>query len=45
MGRTKIDDRIRLMIENGVEIGHRTMFFIIGDKAREQVKLLLLLID
>lgn len=25
------------MIENGVKLGHRTMFIIVGDKARDQV--------
>lgn len=40
MGGKKIDDRIRLLIENGVKFGHRTMFFVIGDSARDQVKLL-----
>jgi hypothetical protein len=39
MVRKKIDNRIRLMIENGVTLGHRTMFFIVGDKAKDQVRL------
>lgn len=37
MVKRKIDNRIRVMIENGVKLGHRTMFLIIGDKARDQV--------
>ncbi|XP_055381005.1 RNA cytidine acetyltransferase [Condylostylus longicornis] len=40
MVKKKIDNRIRVMIENGVKLGHRTMFFIIGDKARDQVPIL-----
>ena len=38
MVKKKIDNRIRLMIENGVKMKHRTMFVIVGDKARDQVK-------
>lgn len=37
MVRKKIDNRIRTLIENGVIIGHRTMFVIVGDKSRDQV--------
>lgn len=37
MVRKKIDNRIRVMIENGVKLGHRTMFLLVGDKARDQV--------
>lgn len=37
MVKKKIDNRIRLMIENGVKLKHRTMFVIVGDKARDQV--------
>ena len=40
MVRKKIDNRIRTMIEDGVSCGHRTMFIIIGEKARDQVVLL-----
>lgn len=40
MVRKKIDNRIRVMIENGVAIGHRTMFVVIGDKGRDQVVIL-----
>lgn len=37
MVRKKIDNRIRVMIENGVQLGHRTMFVVVGDKGRDQV--------
>jgi len=37
MVRKKIDNRIRVLIENGVATGHRTMFVVIGDHARDQV--------
>ncbi|XP_037955322.1 RNA cytidine acetyltransferase-like [Teleopsis dalmanni] len=40
MVKKKIDNRIRVMIENGVKLGHRTMFVIIGNKARDQVPIL-----
>eukprot|EP00794_Sanderia_malayensis_P007918 gene7918-8773_t len=36
----KIDNRIRLLVENGVQEKHRTLFFIVGDKARDQVVIL-----
>ncbi|CAL5364934.1 unnamed protein product [Camellia sinensis] len=35
--RKKVDDRIRTLIENGVKTRHRSMFFIIGDKSRDQI--------
>lgn len=37
MVRKKIDNRIRVVIENGVAVGHRTMFVVVGDKGRDQV--------
>ena len=40
--RKKIDNRVRVLIENGVKIGHRTMFVVVGDKAKDQVRLNLL---
>ncbi|XP_014215555.1 RNA cytidine acetyltransferase [Copidosoma floridanum] len=40
MVRKKIDNRIRTIIEDGVSCGHRTMFVIIGDKAKDQVMFL-----
>lgn len=35
--RKKVDSRVRVLIENGVKLGHRTLFVIVGDSAREQV--------
>lgn len=40
MVKKKIDNRIRVMIENGVKLGHRTMFVVVGDKGRDQVPIL-----
>lgn len=40
MVRKKIDNRIRVMIENGINLGHRTMFVVVGDKAKDQVVIL-----
>ena len=40
MVRKKIDNRIRILIENGVAQGRRSMFVVVGDKARDQVVLL-----
>ncbi|KAF5302820.1 hypothetical protein FQA39_LY02000 [Lamprigera yunnana] len=40
MVRKKIDNRIRVLIENGVELGHRTLFVVVGDKGRDQVVIL-----
>ncbi|XP_050303740.1 RNA cytidine acetyltransferase [Anthonomus grandis grandis] len=40
MVRKKIDNRIRVLIENGVKLGHRTLFVIVGDKSRDQVVIL-----
>lgn len=37
MVRKKIDNRIRVLIENGVTLGHRTLFVVVGDKGRDQV--------
>lgn len=34
----KIDNRIRVLIENGVQLRHRSLFFIVGDKGRDQVR-------
>ena len=34
----KIDNRIRVLIENGVQQKHRSIFFVVGEKARDQVK-------
>ncbi|KAK9701714.1 tRNA(Met) cytidine acetyltransferase TmcA, N-terminal [Popillia japonica] len=40
MVRKKIDNRIRVLIENGVKLGHRTLFLIVGDKGKDQVVIL-----
>ncbi|GMT28646.1 hypothetical protein PFISCL1PPCAC_19943, partial [Pristionchus fissidentatus] len=40
MGRVKLDNRIRTLIEVGVQCGHRSMFALVGDKARDQVVVL-----
>lgn len=40
MTRTKIDNRIRLLIENGIKTSHRSMFVVVGDKGRDQVILI-----
>ena len=38
--RKKIDNRLRVLIENGVIQRHRSMFVIVGEKAKEQVVIL-----
>lgn len=35
--RKKVDARVRTLIENGVQLRHRSLFIIVGDAAREQV--------
>ena len=40
MVQKKIDNRIRMLIQNGVAQGRRSMFAVVGDKARDQVVLL-----
>ncbi|KAL6993073.1 hypothetical protein U1Q18_011193 [Sarracenia purpurea var. burkii] len=35
--RKKVDERIRILIENGVRTRHRSIFVIIGDKSRDQI--------
>lgn len=35
--RKKVDNRIRVQIENGVAQQHRSMFVIVGDRGRDQV--------
>lgn len=37
MSRKKIDDRIRTLIDNGVQTRHRSLFVVVGDAGREQV--------
>uniref|UniRef100_A0AC35TPU2 RNA cytidine acetyltransferase n=1 Tax=Rhabditophanes sp. KR3021 TaxID=114890 RepID=A0AC35TPU2_9BILA len=38
--RTKLDNRIRVLIENGIITKHRSMFAVVGPKARDQVTIL-----
>ncbi|XP_062513855.1 RNA cytidine acetyltransferase-like [Corticium candelabrum] len=38
--RKKVDNRIRVLIENGIALRHRTMFVIVGDKGKDQVVIL-----
>nr|KAG5689469.1 hypothetical protein BaRGS_021016 [Batillaria attramentaria] len=40
MVRKKIDNRIRVLIENGVAKKHRSMFVIVGDHGKDQVVIL-----
>ena len=35
--RKKVDSRIRTLVENGVKLNERTLFVVVGDRAREQV--------
>ncbi|XP_076069467.1 RNA cytidine acetyltransferase-like isoform X2 [Oratosquilla oratoria] len=35
--KRKVDNRIRILIENGAALGHRTLAVIVGDKSRDQV--------
>uniref|UniRef100_A0A0D9XJZ0 RNA cytidine acetyltransferase n=1 Tax=Leersia perrieri TaxID=77586 RepID=A0A0D9XJZ0_9ORYZ len=35
--RKKVDERIRTLIENGVQQRQRSMFVIVGDKSRDQI--------
>lgn len=37
MVRKKIDNRIRVMIENNVKTRMRSFFVVVGDKAKDQV--------
>lgn len=37
MVRKKIDNRIRVLVENCVAQRHRSLFVIVGDKGRDQV--------
>lgn len=36
MVRIKMDNRIRTLIENGAQTGHRSLFVIVGEKSRDQ---------
>ncbi len=35
--KKKIDSRIQTLVANGLEAHHRSMFFIVGDRARYQI--------
>lgn len=35
-GRKKVDPRIRALIENGIQLHHRSLFVIVGDHGRDQ---------
>ena len=37
----KLDNRIRVLVENSVSLGHRSFFVIVGDHGRDQVSRLL----
>ena len=37
MPRKKLDNRIRVVLENGVAKGHRSMVVVVGEKAKDQV--------
>ncbi len=37
MVKKKIDNRIRVLIENGIQLFHRSLIVIVGDKGRDQV--------
>ncbi|CAG2104312.1 unnamed protein product [Medioppia subpectinata] len=36
----KLDNRLKVLIENGIACGHRSMFVIVGQKAKDQVVIL-----
>lgn len=36
MTRVKIDNRVKTLIENGANRGHRSLFVIVGEKSRDQ---------
>lgn len=33
----KIDPRIRTLLENGIQLHHRSFFVVVGDRGRDQV--------
>jgi N-acetyltransferase 10 len=37
MVKKKIDNRIRVLIENGIQLFHRSLIIVVGDKGRDQV--------
>ena len=39
MVKKKIDNRIRVLIENGIKSFQRSLIVVVGDKGRDQVRL------
>ncbi len=37
MIRKKIDDKIKILLNNCIKLNERAMFLIIGDKSRDQI--------
>jgi N-acetyltransferase 10 len=37
VSKKKIDNRIRILMENGIRNNHRTFFVIVGDRGKDQV--------
>ena len=37
MTKKKIDQRIRTLIENGINLNHRSLFVLVGDNGRDQI--------
>lgn len=38
MNRKKVDNRIRILIENGVAERQRSLFVVVGDRGKDQVR-------
>lgn len=38
MHRKKVDNRIRILIENGVAERQRSLFVVVGDRGKDQVR-------
>ena len=36
--RKKLDNRIRVLIENCIQTNHRSFFVVVGEKAKSQVR-------
>ena len=45
MPRKKVDNRIRILVENGIITRQRSMFVIVGDKGRDQASCDVIFID
>jgi hypothetical protein len=35
--KKKIDDKIKILIENAISMNERSMFIVVGDRGRDQV--------